>query len=194
MEKRQDVSSHIIEEDAEGLSFPDIVQTVRVNRVWFALSVAVCSLLAFTWLQWTPSIYSRTATVLIKDDSKGGVASEASAFSELDMFSVKRNVDNELLVFQSKQLMRTVVRRLRLDVIYKVRKGLGRVELYSRSPVRVAFVDAEDTQTFSLQATPLSEKEVRLWGYSSPYGPEVGIDETVSLNDTVQTGIGRLVK
>ncbi|MDR0748422.1 MAG: polysaccharide biosynthesis tyrosine autokinase [Tannerellaceae bacterium] len=192
MEKGEDIS-YRIEEEEGGLSFHDLLQIVRVNWYWFALSVAVCCLAAFIYLQWAPKVYARTATVLIKDDSKGGAASEASAFSELDMFNVKRNVDNELLVFQSKQLMHTVARRLRLDVGYTVRRGLRRVELYSHSPVTVQFPDVEDAQAFLLNVTPLSEKEVRLWGYSASYGAEVKLDETVALNDTVQTAIGRLV-
>jgi capsular exopolysaccharide synthesis family protein len=192
MEKGQDVS-YRIDDGEEGLSFHDILQIVRVNWYWFALSVFVCCLAAFIYLQWAPKIYTRTATVLIKDDSKGGAASEASAFSELDMFNVKRNVDNELLVFQSKQLMHTVARRLRLDVSYTVRRGLRRVELYTHSPVTVQFSDVEDTQAFSLKVTPLSEKEVHLSGYSASYGTEIELDETVALNDTVLTGIGKLI-
>ena len=55
------------------------------------------------------------------------------------MFNMKRSVDNELLVFKSKQLMKSVVKRLDLDISYSIREGLRTLELYSHSPVVVRF-------------------------------------------------------
>lgn len=192
MEKRQDIS-YVMDEGDSGLSLHDIYQIARVNWYWFVLSVIVCCIAAFVYLQWTPKIYTRTATVLIKDDSKGGTASESTAFAELDMFNVKRNVDNEILVFQSKQLMRTVAKRLHLDISYKVRKSLRKVELYTHSPVSIQFLDVEDAQTFSLEVTPLSENEVRLSNCTDSNGANLSFNEIVLLKDTVETPFGKLV-
>jgi capsular exopolysaccharide synthesis family protein len=192
MEKRQDVS-YKIEEENEGLSLYDIFQIVRINWYWFVISVLVCCLAAFIYLQRAPKIYTRTATVLIKDDSKGGTASESAAFAELDMFNIKRNVDNEILVFQSKQLMHTVAKRLHLDISYKVRSGLRKVELYTHSPVSIQFLEVEDAQTLSLEVVPLSENEVRLSDCTDSNGTSLSFDEVVLLKDTVETPFGKLV-
>jgi capsular exopolysaccharide synthesis family protein len=192
MEKKQDVSYRIEEED-EGLSLHDIIQIVRINWYWFVISVVVCCIVAFIYLQRAPKIYTRTATVLIKDDSKGGTASESAAFAELDMFNIKRNVDNEILVFQSKQLMHTVAKRLHLDISYKVRSGLRKVELYTHSPVSIQFLDVEDAQTLSLEVVPLSENEVRLSDCTDSNGTSLSFNEVVLLKDTVETPFGKLV-
>lgn len=79
-------------------------------------------------------VYTRTASVLIKDDAKGGAMSESAAFEDLGLFGTKRNVDNEVLVFKSRRLMTEVARNLHLDVSYTVKDGLRTVELYTQSP------------------------------------------------------------
>ncbi|MGG6494856.1 UNVERIFIED_CONTAM: chromosome partitioning protein ParA, partial [Bacteroidetes bacterium 56_B9] len=109
-----------------------------------------------------PKTYSRKATVLIRDDKKGGGMGESALFADLNLFGGARSVDNELLVFQSRSIMENVVRRLSLNMSYKVRIGLRTIELYTQSPIKVAFLDAEDNQYIHVCVTPLSEKKVRL--------------------------------
>ena len=53
------------------LNLGDILQTVLANWYWFVLSVVVCAGTAFLYLKWAPKVYTRTASVLIKDDAKG---------------------------------------------------------------------------------------------------------------------------
>lgn len=105
--------TNMLREEENELNLIDMYRVVRANWYWFLLSVAVCCAVAVLYLGWAPKIYQRTATVLIKDDTKGGgAASEAAVFEDLNMFNMKRSVDNELLVFKSKQLMKSVVKRL----------------------------------------------------------------------------------
>ena len=79
------------------LNLGDILQTVLANWYWFVLSVVVCAGTTFLYLKWAPKVYTRTASVLIKDDAKGGAMSESAAFEDLGLFGTKRNVDNEVL-------------------------------------------------------------------------------------------------
>ena len=109
-------------------------------------------------LKWAPKVYTRTASVLIKDDAKGGAMSESAAFEDLGLFGSKRNVDNEVLVFKSRRLMTEVARNLHLDVSYTVKDGLRTVELYTQSPVQLSFPDAEEAQAFSLKAVLSPER------------------------------------
>ena len=176
------------------LNLGDILQTVLANWYWFVLSVVVCAGTAFLYLKWAPKVYTRTASVLIKDDAKGGAMSESAAFEDLGLFGTKRNVDNEVLVFKSRRLMTEVARNLHLDVSYTVKDGLRTVELYTQSPVQLSFPDAEEAQAFSLKAVPVSGKEVVLSGFTLG-GQEVadGKPVKVALNDTVTTPVGRVV-
>lgn len=176
---------NIISENETGLNLKDILHIVLANWYWFLLSVLVCGGVGILYLKRAPQIYTRTASVLIKDRGM----SEASAFEDLDMFSIKSNVENEMLVFKSKRLMLTVADRLNLDVNYQVREGLRTIDLYTRSPVSLQFADTEDTQSFLLTVTPVSKEEVTLSGFVSD--PDKAI--TVALNDTVTTPVGKLV-
>ena len=144
-------------ESESEISLQDIVAVIKNNWMWFAISIVICIIIAAVYLMWAPFVYSRTATVLIKDDAKGGAASEIAAFGDLDMFNVKRNVDNELLVFQSEGLIREVVRQLNLDISYSIREGIRTNELYTRSPVTFNFLDVDEAQEFSFVATPLPD-------------------------------------
>ena len=191
MNTEQETNTRVEESE---LNLGDILQTVLANWYWFVLSVVVCAGAAFLYLKWAPKVYTRTASVLIKDDAKGGAMSESAAFEDLGLFGTKRNVDNEVLVFKSRRLMTEVARNLHLDVSYTVKDGLRTVELYTQSPVQLSFPDAEEAQAFSLKAVPVSGKEVILSGFTLG-GQEVadGKPVKVALNDTVTTPVGRVV-
>ncbi|MDD7722324.1 MAG: Wzz/FepE/Etk N-terminal domain-containing protein, partial [bacterium] len=174
------------------LNLVDLLRIVRVNWYWFLASTILCLGVAVLYLAWAPKVYTRTASVLIKDDSKGGGLSETSAFEELNMFNVKRNVDNEVLVFKSKRLMTEVARRLHLDMSYTVKQGLRTVELYTQSPVTVVLPDVEEAESYTFTLTPVSKKEVRIADFYRK--GELVSDKTfkLALNDTLQTPIGRM--
>ena len=171
------------------LNLSDLFHIVLANWYWFVLSVLVCAGVAVLYLKWAPKVYTRTASVLIKDNSKGGGLSESAAFEELNMFNVKSNVDNEVLVFKSKRLMSVVAERLNLDISYTIKDGLRTGELYTQSPIAVRFPEAEASQSFSLVATPLSAGEILLSGFSTNEAKSL----KVALNDTVSTPVGKLV-
>ncbi len=177
------------------LNVMDFLKMGLANWYWFVLSLLVCVGLAVFYLKRTPNVYTRTASVLIRDDARGGqLASEATAFEDLNMLNVKSSVDNEMLVFKSKNLMVEVARRLHLDISYKVRSGLKELELYTHSPVTLRFPDASESMSFALQVTPLSEKQVRLSDFVEQ--PDVELSSApvdAALGDTVQTPIGRVV-
>jgi capsular exopolysaccharide synthesis family protein len=180
---------HTPQEEGNEISLSDILHIVRLNWFWFVLSVVVCCGAATLYLLWAPKVYTRTASVLIKDDSKGGGISESAAFEDLGMFNVKRNVDNEVLVFKSKQLMSAVAHRLHLDVNYTVKEGLRTVDLYTRSPIVLQFLEVEESQEFSLNATVLSENQVLLSDFSDVSSSEI----IATLHDTIATAVGKVL-
>lgn len=182
-------------EEENELNIIDLVRMGLANWYWFVLSVLICMALAFFYLKSKPFVYTRTASVLIKDEMRGAqLATEASTFEELNMLNVKSSVDNEVLVFKSKRLMEEVARRLRLDVSYKVHRRLRDVELYTQSPVILRFPDAMEGMSFSLTVTPLSDKEVSLSDFPEQDDSIPPVKKlNVLLNDTVDTPIGRVV-
>ena len=99
----------------------DLLYLCLAKWKWFVLSLVVTTGVAAVYLLRTPAVYTRTASVLIKEDSKGkSVSSDLESFSEFGLFQSNTNVNNELIAFQSPALMTEVVKRLRLDMNYFV--------------------------------------------------------------------------
>ncbi len=106
---------------------------------WILLSLLVFLFFGACYLFFTPSKYEVTASILIKDDKKLGGAAN-SVLDELDLFSAKKNVDNELEILRSYTLMEEVVKKLNLQTSYSVQNGLRTQQLYQTVPVKVELV------------------------------------------------------
>ena len=188
-------NNDIREQDLE-INLIDIFRLIFVNWYWFVLSVLICIGFAFFYLKSSSKVYSRKASVLIRDDSKGGNMSESSAFADISFFGGKRNVDNEVLVFQSRNLMEKVAPRLHLDMSYTVKNGLRDDELYTHSPITVSFPESEERQVIEMKVTPVDSVTVKLSDLTLTIGDEeLRSTETIDvhLNDTVSTPVGTVV-
>lgn len=169
----------------------DMIAAVYHHRRWFILSVVACAVIGFLYVRSTPKTYLRTATVLVKDEKKGGGINGAAAFQ--DLFSLGGStVDNEVGIFKSKRLMRMVAEQLRLDVSYKERDGLRKKELYTATPLTVSFPEADPAQRMSLTATMGEDNRVTLTDMTLE-DEEYDGSLTVEPGDTVETPIGKMV-
>ena len=74
------------------INISDIFHLVLANWYWFVLSVLVCGGVAFFYLKSSSKVYSRMASVLIRDDSKGGAMSESAAFADLSLFGAVQSI------------------------------------------------------------------------------------------------------
>lgn len=109
---------------------------------WFAISLFITLTIAVLYLLSTPPIYTRTAAILVKDNSKSSSSTSAmNDFSDLGIFKSNTNINNELLTLKSPTLMTEVVNRLGLNETFTIRKGLKNVDLYKVSPVTITFCD-----------------------------------------------------
>lgn len=178
----------------EALTISDLVKIALANWKWFVLSVLLCLGGAFYYLKKSPNIYSRSASVLIKDETKGTqLPNAAAAFSEVNMLNLNSTVDNEVLIFKSKRLMIEVARKLKLDITYSRRGKFRDWDLYSTTPVILTFPEALETSAFSLKVTPLDAKQVVLSDFPEQEGTSSVKELKVNLNDTVNTPVGKLV-
>ena len=83
---------------------------------WFAISLFITLTIAVLYLLSTPPIYTRTAAILVKDNSKSSSSTSAmNDFSDLGIFKSNTNINNELLTLKSPTLMTEVVNRLGLN-------------------------------------------------------------------------------
>lgn len=180
--------------NSEALTISDLIKIALANWKWFVLSVLLCLGGAFYYLKKSPYIYSRSASVLIKDETKGTqLPNAAAAFSEVNMLNLSSTVDNEVLIFKSKRLMIEVARKLKLDITYSRRGKFRDWDLYSTTPVILTFPEALETSSFSLKVTPLDAKQVLLSDFPEQEGTSSVKELKANLNDTVNTPVGKLV-
>ena len=138
IEKRNDAE--------EEVNIQEILFRYLIHWPWFVGSVIVCLIGAWVYLHMATPVYNISATVLIKDDEKGGGASMTSELEKLGLdgfVSSSKNVDNEIEVLRSKSLAQEVVNQLNLYVTYKNEDEFPAKELYRISPVQVSLTPQE---------------------------------------------------
>ena len=133
-----------IQNQQESISLQDLFYLCLGKWHWFIISLAVCLGTAVWYLLTTPPVYTRSASILIKDDSKGKSASgDMETFADFGLFTSNTNVNNEMGTLQSPDLMREVVSRLHLDMDYKVPGHFHRQTVYG--PVSYTHLRAHET-------------------------------------------------
>ena len=132
--------------DEEQINIQQIIFRYLIHWPWFVVSVVICMIGAWVYLFTTTPIYNISATVLIKDDEKGGGASMGSELEKMGLdgfMSSSKNVDNEIEVLRSKSLAREVVNQLSLYVTYRDGDAFPEKELYRNSPILVSLTPQE---------------------------------------------------
>ena len=158
---------------------------------WFALSLFVALATASLYLLSTPNIYTRTAVILIKDDSKNNSSASAmNEFADMGIFKSNTNINNELLTLKSPTLMTEVVKRLGLNEIYTIRRGLKRIELYKSSPILVTYLfDNKKSVSFDIEVG--AQNKFYLSNFIVA-GEETGERFEGIIGDSIQTSAGTL--
>lgn len=163
---------------------------------WFVVSVLSCVCVVAFYILCTPPLYTRSAFLMVKEDTKGkAIGSDvASMFADLGLTQASANVNNELLAMRMPSAIKEVVKRLGLDTDYRVNGFLHKETLYGKElPVKVVLPGLEDTESVSFTIQLLPGGKVELDDFkSSERDPE---SETVTgtLNDTLQTPLGKII-
>lgn len=100
---------------------------------WFVLSLALAMAGAYVYLLYKQPIYRIQASLLLQDEKRGN--GQTNPLKELEAYSPKKVVENELEVLRSATLMNRVVANLHLDTRYYRKTSFGKREIYTESPV-----------------------------------------------------------
>lgn len=165
---------------------------------WFAVSLVITVGVATCYILCTSPVYTRSASLLIKEDSKGqSVSSDVSSmFADMGLANSNTNVNNELIAIQSPAIIYEVVNRLNLDVDYKVKGMFHDETLYgSTLPVKVVFTPGwADNATLDFTLHLFPEGKVELDDlHTEDKSVKLPDTATGQMNDTITTPLGKIV-
>ena len=171
----------------------DILQLCLAKWYWFAISIAVALCIAIVYILATPPVYTRTASLLIKEEGSGGQMSDAGVLGDFDIFKTNTNVNNEIQSLQSPSVMADVVRRLHLDIDYRTDGRFYRQVLYGSScPYTVEFLDLQDNDNAAFTIRPADGGRIRLADFAYN-GEEYDLETETLPGDTATTPLGMVV-
>lgn len=163
---------------------------------WFIASVLLCTGMAALYILRTPPVYTRSAFLMVKEDTKGkAIGSDvASMFADLGLGQMNANVNNELLAMRMPSVVKEVVKRLDLDVNYRTSGFLHKETLYGEDlPVKVSLPDLADAKSASFTLQLLPGGKVELDDFDSSERDIENKAVTGALNDTLQTPLGKII-
>lgn len=133
--------------DIQDTSFFDIIYEYIRHWKWFILSIALCLALGAVFIMTSEKQYKPSISILLDEDkNKTGRSNNASGLSldELGLLSTTSNIDNEIAILTSPDLMRSVVDSLNLTTSYYVRERFRDHELYTDAPILASFSKKKD--------------------------------------------------
>ncbi len=136
------------------ITVKDLLGLCLARWKWFVLSLVLCVGTAAVYLLRTPPVYTRSASILIKEDTKGQSVSSEMDFSDLGLFQSNTNVNNEILAISSPANMHEVVSRLSLNTDYYVEGRFHNEVLYgSQLPVIAVISDFTESGSAAFSVT-----------------------------------------
>ncbi|MFC6876168.1 GumC family protein [Flavobacterium myungsuense] len=123
----------------------DILAKYIIHWKWFALGITVCLIATFLHLRYATPEFRASTTILVKDEKKGGMLSELSAFADLGLVGgLKSNVDNEIEILKSRTLVESTVKMLDLNICMFVEGSINDRETYKNAPIEINFINRKN--------------------------------------------------
>ena len=190
-------NSNTRQQQADYLRLQDLFALCIGKWKWFVLSLIVFVGLTESYLLITPPVYTRSTSLLIKEDgrlSRSSFSSEMNSFADMGIFSANSNVNNELISIQSPDVILEVVRRLNLEVGYKTDGKFYKETLYGRNlPIKVDFKELayNDFCSFIIN---IAKGKFFLSGFSKN-GKEIGGDTLMQTKagKEITTPVGKMI-
>ncbi|PXY45712.1 GumC family protein [Flavobacterium hydrophilum] len=138
----QDFYNEAVEDEINEVNLREQLDKYLVHWKWFILSALLCLILAFLYLRYTTPSYEASTSILVKDEKKGGMLSELSAFSDLGLGGGSvNNVDNEIEILKSRTLVESTVKKLNLNINLLVEGNVVDRDIYGGYPISVYFLN-----------------------------------------------------
>lgn len=191
-----DLKNTAVQSTADTIRIQDVFYACIRKWYWFVISLAVSFAICVYYILTTPPVYTRTASILIKDESTGKSSSASmESFSDLGLFTSNVNVNSEIVTLKSRDLMREVVSRLHLNMDYHIEGRFMNPTIYGEQlPVRVEIIDFPENGSAGFTLRLEDDGKVSLSDFEKG-GEDLGAEHVVAgrLNDSITSPIGKIM-
>lgn len=174
--KENSYENNMNELDEEKVNYQELLFRYIIHWPWFVTSVLACLIGAWVYLHFQTPVYQVSASIMIKDDKKGGRggAADLESMGFGGMMTSAQSIDNEVEVLHSKTILKEVVNSLELYITYYDKDEFPKKELYRTSPVIVNLTTQEADKLsgaalIDMQLTPEGGLSINLKVGSNEY-------------------------
>ena len=160
--KENPYENNMNEQDEEKITYQELLFRYIIHWPWFVASVLICLIGAWVYLHFQTPVYQVSASIMIKDDKKGGGSTDLENLGIGGVITSTQSIDNEIEVLRSKTILKEVVNNLELYITYYDEDEFPEKELYQTSPVIVNLTaqEADKLPGSALLAMKLSPEGV----------------------------------
>lgn len=134
---------------------------IKYSRYWplYATCIFIAMVLVFLFHRYSVEEYQVQGSVLIKPKT----SPEVRILDRSNIFSGSNNLENDILLFTSKNLAEEALKKVHFEVSYYASTNIKEVELYDKSPIKV-LVDwsIHQAEGGTVHLTKVSETEFTL--------------------------------
>jgi tyrosine-protein kinase Etk/Wzc len=173
------------QQEEESINLREALDKYLYHWKWFLTGAIFALSIAFVYLRYSVPVYESKASVLIKDDKKGGAMQGMDLFKDLGIMGGSSNLENEIEIFSSRTLLTCVAKKLKLNYTLELigdRSGIIRGEIYEKAPITFEVIGSdsllyEKKGAFEIEFLNADEYEVSVYDGKSlgkyPFGAVV---------------------
>ncbi len=167
--------------NAAYLKILDMLMVFLSKWYWFVICIVIAIVACKAFLLFTPSTYTRQASILIKNEAKGSATT-----ANMNFLNTNVDVNNELFTLQSPNIAASVVKQLHLDVNYMIQGRFHEAVIYgSNLSIQVLplelndneyaefWVDLKDNDTFAIREFSRNGQPISSKGLSAKVGQTI---------------------
>ncbi|MDR1600826.1 MAG: polysaccharide biosynthesis tyrosine autokinase [Tannerella sp.] len=140
-------------DEKDGMSIADILAKYFRHWIWFVISATVCLGLGILFLLSRDIQYQVSMHTMLNEEKSSSAATDAQ-MEALGIHATVNNLENEIVILHSPDLMMQVVEALNLETGYYVKNLFGRKTiLYAEAPYRIEFTPGDESEFKEMELT-----------------------------------------
>ena len=166
------------------------ISTYTKNWIWFLLSLVISVTIAYLYLRYTIPQYQVSSNVMILSEEEESSASKVFKDLSGGNESESASIEDEILVFKSRNVLKDVVAKLGLNIQYFTKGLVLESEIYKNAPININLLvndSIANTVNYEFHLDVLSNEtfEFRINEDDSP--------KTLSFGETITTPFGGMI-